>query len=131
MSVMEVLNSLSSMSLIWSLHVGAISKSSMATLYVRLLILLRYPTCMFIRAGLGVDVIIIARRSSAALMLLRTLNLRLPMLDMLGSDRVVGLDWFLVIAEAVSGFLGMDTGLTQKSEVDVCLEVDVTIEGDF
>ena len=99
MSVMEVLNSLSSTSL-------------MATLYVRLFILLRYPTCMFIRAGLGVDVIIIARRSSAALMLLRTLNLRLPMLDMLGSDRVVGLDWFLVIAEAVSGFLGLGTGLT-------------------
>ena len=81
----------------------------MATLYVRLVILLMYPTCTFVRAGLEVDVIIIVRRSSAVLMLLRTLSLRLPML---GSGGGVSLDWFLVTIEAASGFLGLGAGLT-------------------
>ena len=109
---MDVLKSLSSMSLMWSLHVGSISRSSMATFYVRLVILLMYPTCTFVRAGLEVDVIIKVRRSSAVLMLLRTLSLRLLMLDMLGSVGVVSLNWFLVTVEAASGVLGLGAGLT-------------------
>ena len=88
MSIMDVLSSLNSMSLLRSLHMGLIPRIAMATSYIRSFILLMFPTCTCIRAidttssgqtkGRRVDVMIIVRRSSAALMLALDLGVSCP-----------------------------------------------------
>ena len=111
MSNIDVLKSLISISCI-SLHMGLVSRSSMSTAYVRLAILVMYNMCVSAGAGCKVVVIILVRRSLAAVMLSRILVLVISRLDVLESWRGVGPGGSLAKVKAVSKFLRVGAGLT-------------------